>query len=78
MRKRFNEESGLCLGCHRAVYPRGSSGRLTAAGRRKLAELRPEEDYQIKDEVGRIVWASDLIIRYLKETRPVGRMSGGF
>lgn len=40
--------------------------------------IRPEHDYQIVDEAGRVVWASELVRKYVEETRPRARMSGGY
>lgn len=77
-RGRLREDSGLCRWCHADLYPARLRGHVDRTKMKKLAQLRPENDYEIIDETGRCVWASELIARYLRETRPVGRMGGGY
>lgn len=70
---RLYPEQRECLRC-RQLYlilddRRGDQGDQAAA-RALLDSAEHEGDYQIYDEQGRLVWARDLVKRYLAETRP--------
>ena len=76
--RQLRGDSGLCKPCHLDIYPKERKGLTTQEGLKRLRNMRPEHDYQIVDEGARVVWASDLVRRYIDETRPKGRMGGGY